>query len=486
VRVSHLRSNAETSGLEQDRRQSSQVTNLNLEHRDGAFSFSSLDLLDSNSESSLVSGGADSSLRERRAVLTNNLSWFDNRGLSRNVNASYSYDRSDGVLRDTIQNAALNGRLELGRALEANSRYYYLSNESDSQRLELQTGSLSLTHRLYESLTTSLSATGSRASYSDGDESSYSGGAGAAYQYRYPSQTVFSFSYNLLYGVTDHRRKDVLAAAEPERHAIPPTDPRFIPLNHATFQAATVVVQGGQTLITYLRDTDYAITPTGIQVLPGRMVGDREVLISYSYLQDPKVSYSSTSHAVSTRLNYPDGQSYYLNFTSSEQTLLEGRATEVTLTPSRHLDLGYDYSAEPYTAHLEYGWNKSFSSELQYLIGRCGYQTLFGSGVLSLGANDYLSWNMQSSAVNGRWQNALNLQGDYRQKVTEAVSGRLGVSYYNGAGEATSSHLISASLYLDGHFGKTSATLSSNLGLGVNSASWIRTESVGLTVNRYF
>jgi hypothetical protein len=485
VHVSYLQNDSQTSGLENDRRQSNNTARLEMEHRDGSFSFTRLDLMRSDSRDTLFSGSQRSDEREERLNLANTLSWQDARGLSRTVNSTFTMDDNSGLYHGSSRNFTTGGSADLGKALSATANYTLLANSTGSQSLRTHAGGFSLSHRLYQSLTSTLSGAAASSSYNDGSEESYSGGGSLLYQYRYPGGTKLSLAYTFSYTLDDRKRSGEVNPADNERHAIPPHDPRLVTLAHSTFRPATVTVTGAQTLLVYASGTDYLVTAEGIEVLPGRMVGDTEVLISYSYLEDPRVTFANTGQSVSARLTRPGGQnSFYADYRSSKPSLLRGEATAVTLSPVYHAALGWQYTKRS-TAQLEYGWNKNYSVDLHYLNARWALQGFFLNGTATLNANDYLSINTRAVGTSS-WSNGLNVQGSYSRKLGVAVTGRVGLAYFNSVGDAGVGNTVSANMNLDGTFGKTRASLASNVLWGASSGSWTRSESVTLSFNRFF
>lgn len=489
ARLSLMKNSSETSGLTDDRRQTTETFTMSANHAVSTLSSTSFTFTREFSESTLLASGAGTNSSKVGVGLANGLSWQNHRGLSRSLYSSYAYSASSGFFKSTQHALTSNLNWWLGKSLNSSAGYSYSNNKSETQRFQLQAGNLSLSHHLFESLTTSISGMGSSARFSDGSENAYGGGLNLSYRKKLPAESLFMSSYSFSYSVSDRQRSNATVAVENERHPIPLVDPKRIALANPTFLASTITVRGAQTLILYTRDVDYTVIPEGIEVLPGHMVGDTEVLVSYTFLQDPRVTFASASHAASASLNLHNREHFiYANYRASDKQLLAGRATEVTLSPSSHLDVGYERHIDRHTFHAEYGWNKSATTKTNYLDARWLHQRPFAAGNLSLSAAEHFSWYDQGAAANaGNWNNTFGINGAYTRNLTDAVAGRLGVGYLNFIGEsAPVRNLFSANLNLDGHFGKTTITLSSSLTLGVSSSSTSRSEAVGISFHRYF
>lgn len=482
---SFLKTSSLTSGLEQDRRQSTHVATIRSEHTYGTFSRTRLNLLLSNSENQVLEGGPATRLREGNVSLGNNLNWQSNSGLSRDLIFNYEFDESAGTYPGRSQKVVSTLRAALGKALDSEAHYSFISSNTSAQELRLHTGGFTVSHRLYESLITTLSANGSKSEYNDGTETDYGSGAGFAYRFKSPSQKLYTLLYNASFSVADRLRKDPTVSVVNERYDIPAPVPRRITLAHPTFIAGTVIVRGAAQ--TYELNTDYVLTTEGIEVLPGRMVLDTYVLISYSYLQDPEVAFGSLRQSLAGRVTLPESQSsVYFDFNTTDPWLISGTATAVTLSPTRHLDLGYDRSLGRHTFHAEYGWNETFSSDLHYLDGRWTYQKPWAEGDLSIGANDHFGVNVQGNDKGGIWDNAFNLQGTYTRQFSDAIKGRGGIGYFNSLSGAGLSNLLSANCNLDARFGRTTITLTSAFSFSVSSGSTGRSESLALNLRRFF
>ena len=210
------------------------------------------------------------------------------------------------------------------------------------------------------------------------------------------------------------------------------------------------------------------------------------MLISYRYLQDPELAFGSLRQGLAARVTLPESQSSaYLNLHMTDPWLISGTATAVTLSPTRHLDLGYDRSMGRHTFHAEYGWSETFSSDLHYLDGR-GATEPWAEGDLSVGANDHFGVNVQGNPQGGIWDNSFNLQGTYARQLSDSIKGRGGIGYFNSLSGAGLSNLFSANCNFDARFGRTTITLTSALSFSVSSGSTGRAESVALNLRRFF
>jgi hypothetical protein len=488
VRFSVQRNSSLTSGLIDDRRQSMNSYLLTAQHVDGTQSLTRFDLHQTNSKSSLLKSGTNAISDEVGANLSNSINWQDDRNFARTLSSNYAFRKNGGFFPSTSQDVNSNLRMTLGKALSANAMYSYATNRTDSQNYRMQSGSVALTHLLAESISTGVSGSGSNSSFNNGSERSYSGGGSISYQKKLPFKGMFGSSYGVSYSTLDRERQSANIIVENEPHTIPSSDPKRIVLTNPSFRADTVSVRGAQTLTTYTKDLDYILLPEGIEVLPGRMVGDTEVFISYTFVQTPRETFASVSHAAAAKVNLHLKEYFvYANFRFTERQLVSGTASADSLASSSHLDMGCDAHFQRYSLHGEFGMEQNFVMKLDYLEARWLHQREFGSGNLSLSANDRFTWYPQSAGgSSGDWANALNANGTYSRDFTDTVSGRAGLSYLNSLrASQPMSHMLSANLNLDGHFGRTTVTLTSSLNFGIGS-QMTQSESVGVSFRRGF
>lgn len=489
ARLSWGNSASQTSGLADDRRQSANSFSMTAQHVVPALSNSNFSFYRTNSHTELLTSGSKSDSADAGVGVANSLDLRFGGNLTRALDSSYSYAKSGGIFAATRHNLTSTFRSALGRALNGSAGYSFATSQTDTQLSRQHTGTLSLSHRLFDSLSTSISGSGSNSTYNDGSDSIYSGSLGLSYSKRLSSASSFGLSYNFGYAVSDRAREDTVVQVQSERHAIPPADPRLIAVANSTFQGDTLVVIGAQTLITYNSGIDFIVTQTGIEVLPGRMVGDSELLISYSYLQDPLVSFASIGHGAGARLNLHNNRhSLYSHYFTTSQQLLRGSATNVTLFPTTHLDAGFESRIDLHTCGAEYAWDKNYAGNVQYLKSYWLYQGPLFAGTIHGSANDRLAW-LAGSSTRGKssWENSLNLGATYNRSLSQAIAGKLGLGYRNYVSEASPmANSFSVSANLDGRFGKTAVTVSSSLTWSKSSSAWSQSESVGVSLRRTF
>ncbi|MBJ6751532.1 hypothetical protein [Geomonas anaerohicana] len=341
-----------------------------------------------------------------------------------------------------------------------------------------------LQHRLLGSLTTGLSASTARSDFSDGNNVIYTAGASVGYRKKLPESSILNVGYSYLKGLSEHNGEVSLIPVVNEQHPIPQDLLRHIPIGQPTFEPSTVVVTGAQSLLTY-PPSYYRFTGDGIDLV-NTYPADREVVISYSYRQDPNISTISTSQGLSASVDlFANRYRIYLDATKSDTSVQSGTATALTLTGTRHYDLGAVAKLQRHSLNAEAGYDKHFTSDATYLSCSWSYAAPYANGNLSLSVSD--RWTQQSAGTGtSLWVNSLTAQTAY-QRQFKKVLGNFTANYANVLlpGGAMS-HSSSAGVNLEANFGKLAGILSSNVSFRMSDAGWAASENVGISVRRSF
>lgn len=460
----------------------------------------SISLSRANSESKQTDSTITNSNATTTASIANSFNWFNRQLLERSLLNTFSYDKATGDFNSENNRFSSTLQWRFGKALTASAGYSYGDRKTDLTEQKDQSYNFNITHRLFQSLVTNLNYFKNNSQFNDGTQSGTGYGVGISYNKKLPESSSFTASYAFGYAETERNRTNVLVPVVRERYNLPPPDinnlPRSITLLHPSFVSSTIRVYGGVgDLTSYSSPADYSTTALGIEIPPTSQITTDNldhILITYSYTQDPtNVAYASVSHSIGTQLSLYNGKHLlYANYQTSQQTLLHGEATDVTLAPSKNLTLGISSRLAQHFLSAEYGWNKNAFSEMQYVRASWSHQRAFLDGTLITSANDrYTEYLSGGSSGNngGAWQNFFSLSSGYNRIIFSSIVANLRLGYTNSYSDSgIMTHSGTANLNLDGRFGRTTVRLNSNYSETRSLSTWSRSESISVSVNRSF
>lgn len=481
------RQTLDTSGFNQNFTQTTNSFSIDANPKFGRFGAFTLGATKTDSASTDLDRNQTTNHATATARAGGQRGWQSARGLSRAVSLLYSYHANEGTT--SLKNQSVTGHLHwsFGKALDGSAQYLGSTSRSPLFTAQNQSGALTLTHRLFASLTTSLSLSAAKNSYNDGDTRSTGGTAGFAYHKELAGFSAYNFGYNFGYSLNERTGTVTQVNVLNEQHPIPPTPPRRITLVQPTFQADSIQVVGAQTLLPYPASF-FTIVPEGIE-LTDFFAGDTAVLVSYIFQQDPSVTTSSLSHGIATSLGLFQGKYLlYGNARLKDQNLEEGSATQLTLTNTRHYDAGFTASITRHTFTAEAGYDKSYVQDLYYLTTSWGYATPFARGDLSINASDRYTWQSksQNSSQVELWTNSFNVRSEYRRAIS-FLTGRLKLDYANSM--TNGENMVHATVFgmnIEGRFGKLAALLTSSLSWTFSGAGTSSSQGVGVSIRRSF
>jgi hypothetical protein len=485
--ISVERQTQETSGFGQNFRQT--ANSLSIAAAPSLGKIGSLNLGSTWTDSSATA--LDSNLTTNYSSVTaragGQSGWHSKRGLARLFSATYNYQGTAGTTPLTNQN--LNGNLywQLGKALDGSLQYFDSRSRSDLFTTESQGSVLSLTHRLFDSLTTGLNLSVAENRFNSGTNRVLAGGAKLAYHKLLPESSNLNLSY--AYGLSlNERTGDVsVVTVLNEQQPIPTTLPRRISLAHPTFQPAGIQVVGAQSLLPYPASY-FTIIPEGIEIA-NFFAGDTAVLISYSYRQDPSVTTMAVSHGITSSLSLYQGKYLlYADAFMSDQNQVKGEATSLTLTNTRHIDVGATAKLARQKLGAEVGYDKSYIQDLYYLSSSWQYAAPFAAGDISMTASDRYTW--QSLSQHGGqadfWTNSFNVTSEYRRPIG-FLAGRFKADYANTLiTGGTMFHTALLSVNIEGRFGKLYALLTSTATWSLSDKGTSSSQGFGVSLRRVF
>jgi hypothetical protein len=303
--------------------------------------------------------------RRRIARLTGSREWE-----RQSLDLAYEFNRREDLVNDAasfdLQQGDLRHRLLFGDDLQdvllSTGRYYNTTGsfdarsilESETLRLvhglgfssqlsylfaDLQvrgattrthSGSATLTHQLYQSLTTNLGATGTRSSFDQGEVTSYGPFLDLAYRKRIPWNGVVSAGAGAAYQLQDQNLPGGMISVFQEQHVFNEPAPFFLD-NPAVDETSISLSDAGATTI-FDQGFDFFVTLIGNRIQIdrnplGRILPGQSVLVSYDFRVPANLRYSDLTTHYDIALDYPWAGVFYVH-SKVDSTLLAGQSAE--------------------------------------------------------------------------------------------------------------------------------------------------------------
>lgn len=212
--------------------------------------------------------------------------------------------------------------------LFTNYSLIYDKSESGALTAESKDAGFSLTHLLYENLTTSINTSASSNKFTGGQLDIYSGGVNFDYVRKIPWGNI-NLTTGFNYKQTDQGISlDYLQATD---EPVTLTDGVITLLVNKDIDIASIVVTDNNTppTITYIKDADYRVTMIDSFVRISRITGGGinsgdTVFVSYRYIANPAFDYSAFSQSYGVSLDLWSAWRIYYSFNRSTQRFLSG------------------------------------------------------------------------------------------------------------------------------------------------------------------
>ena len=339
-----------------------------------------------------ASGGRDS--KSYRISLENASSLDEKRNYQLNTLLSLNESRPvDFPNRQFLYSEALQARL--GKALTGGLRYQFTDSSTADFTGATQTQTTtslggSLSHRLFLSVTSTLSGDYSKSSLHGGDSTSYGTGAGLTYTKMLPKSSNLALNFSYSRRITDQELLLSQSAVRDEPHRVGQQGEFIVPDRQGTLNSV-VSVRSLNPDTTYVEGLDYRVNIPlrRIEILVGGAIDpEKELLISYLLDLNPNIKYQSDNYSSGFMLAYL-GNRYTLtgNVAVQKETLLAGQVDAAPLQETANYSLrananygdtklGADYlysdnAAQKFSkvgAHLNYNTSLSLTDNVSFNV----------------------------------------------------------------------------------------------------------------------
>ena len=319
-----------------------------------------LSLSDSNGT---FSGGSEQSSSSYSASLTNTLQWGAGKKYSLNSLASV-LDTSDQSAPQRNVNLSESYQAALGKALTLQMSYTLadtssLGFSSQQQNTRLNQGEMILTHRLFDSLKTSLHGKISSDELLGGTESRYSGEADLLYTKKLPGEDRLILAVAGVREVIDNRLASSLLTITNENHpGVHQGD--IVTLLQSGVLNSVTGVRSINPLFTYSEGVDYTVNLAlgQITILQGGRIdttgAGMSLQISYTVFIDSNLKYANDTLNLNANITFGAGR-YSAGGSLSEQwmSLISG-PSQNSLRDSSIKQLYFTGVVSPYNYRISY------------------------------------------------------------------------------------------------------------------------------------
>ena len=232
--------------------------------------------------------------------------------------------------QSSSSNVFLNSQLDLPLRRNLHSFYSVNLSKTDIQEYSSRSASLSagLGHRLYENLKTSITISGGKTAFPDGDIMSYGGNLNFAYTRRIP-WGVLSANLGMSERIQDNQTEAGFVQVHDESHTFDGISTTII-LDNINVDPDSIELMDTSRAIIYVRGIDYEVDSIGRSTIitrdPFAGIGDDEtVLAAYRHAADPpaKTGLTGSSYGMQLLLWESKFRLYYLGNRIQER-LIEG------------------------------------------------------------------------------------------------------------------------------------------------------------------
>jgi len=245
----------------------------------------------------------------------------------RNLWAVTGYYRDQtGSIETTTQNATASSRHQHSETLSSEIRVLYQDSSAFSTDTQGLSEDASITHQLYESLTTTVRVGASQNDFSEGRSDSWRGGAEAAYRKRIPGGRMrLGLEWNR--ERIDEQGLGGLGSVVNEPHTVQFGLPIFL---DRTFVIVTsIVVTDLSGTVVYSEGTDYIVSAAGertrIDIPPASLIVDGQTILStYLFQSSPDRVFDRDRAAADLTLDFGSQVSLYGRWSELDENLVTG------------------------------------------------------------------------------------------------------------------------------------------------------------------
>ena len=480
-------STLDTQGLAVDTSTTSDSVGLSAHHTLRDISFTDLSV------------GYDSSKSGTEATQTYTLSL--NNELDFDARKKYQLT-SKGLLLDLLtsnvpqRQGSLSESLacKFGPALLGNlsDQYSYSSTQNfdgNAQTIKTNVISASLSHRLFSSLTTSITGLYGQTYTLGGSESIYGGTANLVYNKLLPAKSLLTLTGNIGRTITDQSFQGSQLSARDEQHLVAQQGDSITPNLSGTLISVTSVKSLNPEIV-YQSPADYTIEAGKIKItVNGGIAPGTTLFISYTVQVNQNLSFETGIESATGTLSLFQGR-YILgaDFTANNQSAISGDTVNQALVSSTVINFRADANYAATSFGADYGIVDSTQEKLSRAGAHWIYTThLFEDDVVKFNFRDtYTMYDASISTSTAYAENVANAAINYTRKLYSWLRLVLSVNVSDGRRTGSYTDLVMLKAGLDGTYRELRYTLNGQSIYHFSGARTLRDDYVHFSITRFF
>ncbi|GFO54601.1 hypothetical protein GMSM_16080 [Geomonas sp. Red276] len=488
LQLFYLHSTSDTEGRDENTHSATDAAGILLHHDYQDVSNTNLSLTTTNTEAGTSTSTGYS------LAFGNDLAFDKARQYRLSTNLNINDSRVQGIPQRNISLTSQLGTA-LGKALQGTfgESYTYNStlnfqNEDQTERSNTLSGSLS--HRLYQSLLTSVSGSMTNGRFLGGSTESYSGSGKVIYMKQLPAQANLMLTFDGALAYSSQQFPLSQFAVRDEVHSKVNWGDKIKP-NVAGQLTAVITVTSADKLIIYQEGADYRVDLvlgtieilTAGQILPGS-----DIAISYTVAVNNSIRYRTGTYGTFANLALAGGR-YNLSasYSTQEQTLLAGQATSQGLSRSTALLLRADANWLDLQAGAEYGEISSTQEDSYHASAYTNYNwRTDDNALLGFSLRDTYAVLKGSHGTNNSGQNSASLAANYSRRIFGFISAYSALTINDTRGSGSYADFMSLRCALNGMFNQLQFTLSGQYIYRLAGSTSTQDRNVTCSVTRFF
>jgi len=371
-----------------------------------------------------------------------------------------------------------------------------LNFQNQTQTIQSNSITASLTHRLYASLSTSLSGSYSHGSVLGGTTSTYGGTMRVGYTKQLPAQSVMTLTVDGSRTISSQDLQQSILTARDEAHRQVKWGDSIVPDLSGTLVPGSIIVTSLNAVLTtvYLEGTDYRVDfQTGrIEILTGGNIpqSGSDIAITYQVQVNPSISFETNSVGGSASVLLLGGR-YILTGTLStqgEKSLSSKSSSNQGLVSSTNLNLHADANFNPALFGVEYGSVTSSQEKSSHFAGYASYltRTANDASVSYTMRDTYSMVDRSGAGSSASNQNSLSLGASYSRRIFGLAKWDVGVNLSDSRGGSRYSDFVSLRTALAGAFNQLQFSLIGQTHYRITGTATAQDSSLTCSVTRTF
>lgn len=397
--------------------------------------------------------------------------------------------------RNVGLSASFTGRPGKALTTTLTDEYTYSSAvglEGDEQVIKTNVFSGVLAHRLYQSLTTSVSASYGQTSALGGDQSVVNGNLALSYTKVLPALSQLALTASVGKSVTKQNFLEDRLSARDEAHTVQQRGDIITPNLAGQLVQVTTVKSLGPPEFVYQPEIDYHVDlATGrIEVLATGTINPGTTLyITYEVVLNPNVDFTTDTQNYQAALGLLNGRyNLVASYGSSQQQKTSGVAASA-LNDTSTLLLSGEARYEASSYNVEYGKVTTTGGNVSHVAGACAYESNWGtSSRLKLTArNTYSVHERTSDGASTKYnQNVISASASYSQKVLEGFRLVMVANASDSRMDNVASDAVGLRAGLDGSYNSLTLSFAAGTVYRFGSGETMQDNYVNAKISRIF